>query len=202
MCRGLTWSLQYSPFLTFWILVLLLEVLLLYNCPPQYCHFFCCSQTQKGLVTNLMRNRYMLDELTSDVSYSAIGLVWIFKKSVNNNYFIHKTRNTLCCSVDITVTCVNLVFPLGAVIHWSTVQINFILCNCHENQNWKPTVIVTWEAESKQPLGLKNWNQPMQHRIQERQIDRKIWLCGLCVSICIKVLWSCLTLGTGGKSPS
>lgn len=123
--------------------------------PPQYCHSFCCSQTQKGLATNLMRNRYMLDELTSDVSYSAIGLVWLFKKSVNNNYFIHKTRNTLCCSVDITVTCVNLVFPLGAVIHWSTVQINFILCNCHENQNWKPTVIVTWEAESKQRLGSR-----------------------------------------------
>lgn len=62
------------------ILLLLLAVLLLDNCPPphahtQCCHSICCSQMQKGLVINLRRNKYMLDKLTSDVSYSAIGLV-------------------------------------------------------------------------------------------------------------------------------
>lgn len=194
MCRVLLGPYSTPPFWHFEFLCFCWRFCCSTTVPPPGLPFFLLFPDEKGLVTNLMRNRYMLDELTSDVSYSAIGLVWIFKKSVNNNYFMHKTRNTLCCSVDITVTCVNLVFPLGAVIHWSTVQINFILCNCHENQNWKPTVIVTWEAESKQP--------PMQHRIQERQTDRKIWLCGLCVSIGIKFLWSCLTLRTGGKSPS
>lgn len=188
MCRVLLGPYSTPPFWHFEFLCFCWRFCCSTTVPPPGLPFFLLFPDEKGLVTNLMRNRYMLDELTSDVNYSAIGLVWIFKKSVNNNYFMHKTRNTLCCSVDITVTCVNLVFPLGAVIHWSTVQINFILCNCHENQNWKPTVIVTWEAESKQPLGLKNWSQPMQHRIQERQTDRKIWLCGLCVSIGIKFL--------------